>query len=676
MTSFAALHARLTAPAPDHARFTGPPIDIAGITPAELGSLWPLLHAALRDKTLQPLADDIFRQVAQSGIVPALDSAMLAATLRVLKDTGRGTASLAELFACLAGAPTAALAEALMPLLPREADWGRDYRRLLGLFTLAGADDALARLAQIVEGAAGAALPAAEFGTLKTLGRRVMLALARGSAYGLEEVQGRRWRELAGELAQEPAYVEFARDALENAADTALRIQAGAVPYKADGAFTTRDAQVLGLAACVAATLDAPWYGGVIMRLLPAVCVAPTAARTAPSQSVAIALGHAIEAVPTPESVAALREALRVVRHAGVEKKLGRNVKPAERGLAGRPEVALRLGDIGLPPRQQRALLAAFFDTALGSPFTLPYGEWRARLLAGTVLAEHARTLVWSAGGAFMLDENDMPADAAGHALDLADDAPVTLWHPVEADEAGREAWRGHLLRLRLRQPVRQVFREFYVAQPGDEQGCDQFAGYELASVRLLGLARREGWVLDEGTLTRRFGDLRVQFHTSCTMYPGFDGTVASGRIAFARGRAALLPGDVPPRLLSEACRAVDLLVSVATIALESEDLDWPRLRLLSQQSGVHALRRQVLERLLHAQIAAGSVAIEGFHLHAGGAQVSMRTGRVLRDGTPLEPQPGPAPKKLGAVPWLPYDEALLERVLHSVGALLDASGR
>jgi hypothetical protein len=31
-------------------------------------------------------------------------------------------------------------------------------------------------------------------------------------------------------------------------------------------------------------------------------------------------------------------------------------------------------------------------------------------------------------------------------------------------------------------------------------------------------------------------------------------------------------------------------------------------------------------------------------------------------------------PAKLRAVPWLPYDEALLERVVHSVGALLDGA--
>jgi Domain of unknown function (DUF4132) len=674
MTTVEQLRARLAGPAPDHARFTGPAIDITGITPAELGSIWPLLLAARGTPGLQPLVDDVFRQVAQSGITPVLDSAALAATLRARQQGIIGNVSVAELVACCEGEPGPEVAQALAAVLPNVSNRLSLPRRNLALALLGGLGDVVDRLERQVE-RAGANLPAREFAVLKTVGRRVLLALARVGDYGQDEVEARRWQELADELGQEPAYLEFARDALEEAAATVQRIHAGTVPYKADTAFTREDAEVLELAARVAGAVDAPWYGDAIMQLLPAVCVAPNTHKTAPSQSVTTVLGQAIEAHPTPESVAALREALRVVRHATLKKRLTRNLKPAERGLAARPEVALRLGDIGLPPKQQRALLAAFFDTALGRPFTLPYRAWRERLLAGAAMAEHARALVWAAHASFMLGEGDVPVDAAGNALAVPDDAPVTLWHPVEAGAAEREAWRARLLHLRLRQPVRQVFREFYPRQPGDEAACAQFAGYELSAMRLLGLARREGWKLEDGYPVRRFGDLRVTFNMSYSLYPGCGGTVASGTLAFARGRAAVPVREVPPRVLSEVCRAADLLVSVATVALEDDGKDWSRLHVLTEQAGVHALRRQVLERLLHAQIAAGRVAIEGFHVHAGGAQVSMRTGRVLKGGMPVELELAPASKRLGAVPWLPYDEALLERVVRTVGVLLGPAG-
>ena len=48
-----------------------------------------------------------------------------------------------------------------------------------------------------------------------------------------------------------------------------------------------------------------------------------------------------------------------------------------------------------------------------------------------------------------------------------------------------------------------------------------------------------------------------------------------------------------------------------------------------------------------------------------------MRTGLAMRDGAPVDLGPPPA-ARLAAVPWLPYDEVLLERVIGTVGALLE----
>ncbi|WP_305824477.1 DUF4132 domain-containing protein [Massilia brevitalea] len=426
--------------------------------------------------------------------------------------------------------------------------------------------------------------------------------------------------------------------------------------YEADGAFDRDDALVLGMAARVGALRDDAWYACLVAPVLSKTCVAPTAARTAPSQALTIALGHAIEDVPTPEAVAALRQALATVRHAGLHKKLARHQKPAERALALRPEVALRLLDAGLAPKQARALLTQFFEGAFLRPFALPYGEWRARLLADKVVAEFAHTLVWRAGVAFMLGADDQPVDAHGQPLDIEIGVPVTLWHPLDAEETEREAWRARIVHGQLRQPVRQVFREFY--QPADG---NLFAGYQLATVPLLGLARREGWKIDDGCLVRRFGEWDTELCLTDRVYPGCDGVVGSGALVLRRGAAPVALAESPPQVVSEACRAVDLLVSVATVALDTEDDSRDRLR-----------RVEMLAQMLEKQIAAGTVAIEGFHVQVAGARVGIRTGRVLRDGTPVELALPDTGRRLGAVPWLPYDEALLERVVRSVGVLLD----
>jgi len=693
MSAFSELQARLAA-RPDHPRFTGAPIDIAGLTPEELGTLWPQLQAvryeAQAERARHEFVMDVLRQAAASGLAPRLDEAALLATLRAIPEQQTSAHRLlgyvrylvapkaedktpdSAANAATSAADGAALDTALAPLLPPEEAWFDQRHALLAIARATGSVAMLARLRHVVAQRDPASLPVGEFDVLEEIGLPALVALAAsGHAYpgtpdGIEEPDP------AVMLAAEPAYVAFAQRAFEGAADLLARLRAGALPYEADGAFDRDDALVLGMAARVGALRDDAWYARLVAPVLTGACVAPTAARTAPSQALTIALGHAIEDVPTPEAVAALRQALATVRHAGLHKKLARHQKPAERALALRPEVALRLLDAGLAPKRARALLTQFFEGAFLRPFALPYGEWRARLLADKVAAEFARTLVWRAGVAFMLGADDQPVDAHGQPRDIEVGAPVTLWHPLDADETEREAWRARIVHGQLRQPVRQVFREFY--QPADG---NLFAGYQLATVPLLGLARREGWKIDDGCLVRRFGEWGAELCLTDRVYPGYDGVVGSGTLVLRRGAAPVALADVPPQVLSEACRAVDLLVSVATVALDTEDDSRDRLRrveMLARQTGRDAMRRRVLAQVLEKQIAAGTVAIEGFHVQVAGAKVSIRTGRVLRDGTQVELALPDTGRRLGAVPWLPYDEALLERVVRSVGALLDGA--
>jgi hypothetical protein len=114
-------------------------------------------------------------------------------------------------------------------------------------------------------------------------------------------------------------------------------------PYAADKAFTIAESSVIARLVRVALERDEPWLPPLLDALFRGVSVAPTTAKTLPSQSVAIGIGHAIEACPTPEAVETLRAVLAEIRHAGVKKKLQRSLRAAEPSLGDRPEVALRL---------------------------------------------------------------------------------------------------------------------------------------------------------------------------------------------------------------------------------------------------------------------------------------------------------------------------------------------
>lgn len=683
---------RLTPPFPDHAAFTGPPLDITGLTPSGLGQLWPLLQGTLFDAhpSAYAVAHAVLAQAEALGLAPELDEERLLATLQTREPGKVSPEWVLSQFACLVAPATPALREKLAQLVPPPEWECRDRFRLLALLHLADDVPALLQLRAFIRAELGDALSGQEFSLVDELGTAAILAMTERRYYWARE----SWMGLQADpalvLAEAPAYVLFSRQILAAAAARVDAIHAGTLPYVADAAFKPEDAQVLSRAVRVAALRDEPWLGDIVTRLLPKVCVAPTAAKTAPSQSLCVALGHAIEGVPTPESVAALRLALQHVRHAGLQKKLARNLKPAERALAQRPAVALRLAGAGIDTKQHRAMLATLFDASFACPVVLPWHEWRERLLGSGPAVGFARGLVWCAtppGGmpvSFMLDADDAPAGSDGAPLALADATPVALWHPVEAGPRERETWRARIVQRQLRQPLRQVYREYYLPGPEQAGSLDYagFEGYQLAATPLIGLARREGWALGGDGLVRRFGALRVAFGVDARLYPGCGGSTQSARMVFTRAgeRAALALRDVPVRIFSEACRAVDLLVGTTAVALDNGDTHERVSRIgeladLAHQAGVDAMRRHALETVLHAHIAAGTVVVAGRHVHAGGAKVHLRTGQVTRDGAAVALSlPAPS-KKLAAVPWLPYDEAVLERVVHSVGALLEQGG-
>ena len=354
-------------------------------------------------------------------------------------------------------------------------------------------------------------------------------------------------------LADLPVYVDFARRALEAAADRADGIRSGEIPYLADKAFTAREVTVLGQAGRVALLRDEDWLPEVCARLLPGIAVAPTAARTVPSQALLYELVRAAKEFPTPEAVTAIRTARSVTRHAGVPKQLDKLLKKVEAALAQRTEVALRLprldfdeegvlrraaGDgyaavvrvaetaqltwekdgrplrgVPAPVRRdhadlvkelrelvkrvdiQLATLARALEGGLPVDTVHSYGWWR-RELAGHPLARTVvDRLIWeieTAPGewqALLPATDDLP--------DAPDDASVRLWHPIRADAETVRAWRDRLVDGQVRQPFKQAFREIYRLTPAEEETrlhSDRFAAHLVHYRRMRGLFRARGW--------------------------------------------------------------------------------------------------------------------------------------------------------------------------------------
>lgn len=360
------------------------------------------------------------------------------------------------------------------------------------------------------------------------------------------------WRRIGGI----PAYAAFARRALEAAADRADAIQAGRVPYRPDKAFTAQEVVAVGRAARVALSRDEPWLPDLLDRLLPGIALAPTAARTLPSQALLYELVRAAQDFPTPETVTAIRTVRRTVRHAGVPKQLDKTLKKIEAALAERTDVALRLprlefGDDGVlrrpagdctavvtvtgtatltwekdgrplrstpaPVRRDHAALVkelrdlvkrvdaqlVTLARALEGGFTVDaahrYGWWRAELAGHPLARTVVRRLIWEIEVAPGEWRAVLP-EAEEELPDAPDDAAVRLWHPLRSEPAAVRAWRELLTERRIRQPFKQAFREIYLLTPAEEETrvhSDRFAAHLVHYRRMRALFRARGWSSD-----------------------------------------------------------------------------------------------------------------------------------------------------------------------------------
>lgn len=670
----AALRARLEGAAVDHARFTGPPVDFNDWTPEELGAIWGALHRAARfghdDIARLNLARTLLEQVTEAGLAPQLAGAVFLDALDAAAEYNGEWEYVIGCLACLQGEAPAGTAAQARRILGETSGWAeRPYQAWL-LARLAG-DDTPVQFAQLMEERHARypmPLTLQELALLPQLAQASLLALAGSPHSSFWNRDSIGEADPAEVLADDAAYVDFARTILEQAARHIAAIHDGSVPYAADAAFATADSPVLARAARVAAYRDDAWFRPVIAVLLPLACVAPGAAKSAPSQSLAMALGHAVETIPTPESLLALRTALAQVRHAGIRKKLERNLKPAERALAERPDIAWRIGMPGPMGKRRQAMLARRLEAGYASEVWFGLDQWRA-LRDDADIETVARALVWRTGDgqAFMLD--GMGAiDAQGQPVQLPEQGDIGLWHPLHGSGEQRAAWQALLAQRRVRQPLRQVYREIY-APSGD--GSAPFAGYQLSLPTLLGLARREGWRLDDDEgLSRQFGAWRVLLRLGGRVYPGAGGACTSNGLAPAQ----MMP--MAPVAYSEACRAVDLLVSASALALVEEEQSAQREERLFYLANLApgpmaGMRRTVLRQVFAQQIEAGRMALEPRHLTVGRHAIHLVTGRVTLDGAEVATEVLAKGNKLGAVPWLPHDEALLEKIVGLAGQLL-----
>ncbi|MYW68449.1 DUF4132 domain-containing protein [Streptomyces sp. SID8379] len=340
------------------------------------------------------------------------------------------------------------------------------------------------------------------------------------------------------------------------------------------------------------------------------------------------------------------------------------------------------------------------------------YDAWRERYLDHPLVGTLARRLLWVVDGT--------PAGYADGALRTLTDDPVeagrevTLWHPVGREPAEVVAWRDWLERHQVTQPFKQAHREVYLltdAERATGTYSNRFAAHVVRQHQFHSLAAVRGWrnklrlcVDDEAPpATRELSQwgLRAEYwiegdgeeygvdttesgsylrlRTDQVRFYPIDAPQNSAHCYGGEYRMWLRDGadpveplpleDIPPLVLSEVLRDVDLFVGVASVG---NDPTWqdggPGGRFQAYWSSYSfgelnqsaETRRVLLERLVPRLAIADRCTIEGRFLHVKGElhtyKIHLGSGNILmtpndqylcivpKSGTGAGPQTGYLP--------------------------------
>ena len=354
---------------------------------------------------------------------------------------------------------------------------------------------------------------------------------------------------------------------------------------------------------------------------------------------------------------------------------------------------------------------------------TWTYRAWRERYLDNPVVGTLARRLIWKftnqerTGAGVFYGGRIVGRD--GHVLEWLDDVTdVRLWHPMQEDPGEVLAWRDWLAELEISQPFKQAHREIYLltdAERTTRTYSNRFAAHVIKQHQFNALCAARGWKNKLGLMvddeyppaTRELPawGLRAEFwvegigdnYGADTTEAGTYLYLATDQVRFynigARENYAHAGGggysagfrgqgtrtgpltleEVPPLVLSEVMRDVDLFVGVASVG---NDPNWAdggpegRYRDYWTSYSFGALtqtaktRKQVLQRLVPRLKIADRCRLEDRFLIVRGDvrtyKIHLGSGNILMEPNDqylcIVPTRVPTTGNLGNKLYLPFE--------------------
>jgi hypothetical protein len=297
-----------------------------------------------------------------------------------------------------------------------------------------------------------------------------------------------------------------------------------------------------------------------------------------------------------------------------------------------------------------------------------PLDIWRKRYVDHPLLAHFARRLIWSFGrqgeSNLGLLQGDRLAGVDGRMLEVSVDAEVRLWHPFFSRTEVIHAWRRRIDEIEITQPFKQAWREIYVLTDAERQTetySNRFASHVLQQSQFRAIGRARGWNVPAqgnwdggGSYPARIipgADLAAKFVVG--LAAGADNwlpnyslpLIVTDRVQFFSSGEGGIPLDqVPPLILSEIFRDLDLFTSVASIGTDPAWADggregpfadyWRRVA-SSDLFGSARTRRDVLAELLPMLSIADKCSLDDRHLIVRGKlqtyRIHLGSGNIIR---------------------------------------------
>lgn len=289
------------------------------------------------------------------------------------------------------------------------------------------------------------------------------------------------------------------------------------------------------------------------------------------------------------------------------------------------------------------------------------------------------RLVLLGADGAVGLYRAEDDALEGLHGERVRVSGPVTVAHPYTLARLGLlERWQAEVVRRQIVQPFKQVFRELYLLTPAELEAVyasGRLAGRQMRGRQAAAVLANVGWVVEHHMARRpyyRYG-LQAAFETGYYQEYGYapddDEPARTGTLAFwplreaaeeRAGERRVPLAEVPPLVLSEALRDLDMVTAVAHASEEGG---------ASQEV---LQRRGELVRSLASALGLTRVSVEERAVLVGGDlasyRVSLATGAIyLANGQYLCIVPAARERKAIYLPFAEGGEPVTSEIVSKV---------